>query len=416
MFRVTTGMLNDTMLYNVQTNLQRMDRVQDQIATGKKAHLPHLDPGGVTNSMLFKSRITELDKFTANVADADSRLQFYDTALDSTGQILHRLRELAVQQANGIFNADDRKNAASEVDQLLRQLIDIGNTRYKNETIFSGHKSTTLPFKVYMEKVPGSPHGMINRVEYQGDIGRQTREIEQLQYIDTNLVGNKVFWGDNMTVHSSTPGTNYTAARDQVFRINNVPIDIKAGDNLRVIVQKINDANLPVHASIDNTRGANLLVIETTDPHQLWVEDIKGGTIMQDLGIIGLGSNIPPQNFSTTARVSGGSMFDQVIAFRNALLVNDQKTIGGLHLAKLDEAVRQISRYRGEVGALSSRMDAVKRRLVTDQVYMKDILSKTEDVDMAEATTNLKMLEFVHKASLQVGSRVIPPTLLDFLR
>lgn len=416
MFRVTTGMLNDTMLYNVQTNLQRMDRVQDQIATGKKAHLPHLDPGGVTNSMLFKSRITELDKFTANVADADSRLQFYDTALDSTGQILHRLRELAVQQANGIFNADDRKNAAAEVDQLLRQLIDIGNTRYKNETIFSGHKSTTLPFKVYMEKVPGSPHGMINRVEYQGDIGRQTREIEQLQYIDTNLVGNKVFWGDNMTVHSSTPGTNYTAARDQVFRINNVPIDIKAGDNLRVIVQKINDANLPVHASIDNTRGANLLVIETTDPHQLWVEDIKGGTIMQDLGIIGVGSNIPPQNFSTTARVSGGSMFDQVIAFRNALLVNDQKTIGGLHLAKLDEAVRQISRYRGEVGALSSRMDAVKRRLVTDQVYMKDILSKTEDVDMAEATTNLKMLEFVHKASLQVGSRVIPPTLLDFLR
>jgi flagellar hook-associated protein 3 FlgL len=409
-------MLNDTMLYNVQTNLQRMDRVQDQIATGKKAHLPHLDPGGVTNSMLFKSRITELDKFSANVADAESRLQFYDTALDSTGQILHRLRELAVQQANGIFNADDRKNVASEVDQLLRQMIDIGNTRYKNETIFSGHKSTTLPFKVFLEKVPGSPHGMINRVEYQGDIGNQTREIEQLQYIDTNLVGNKVFWGDNMMVHSSTPGTNFTAARDQVFRINNVPIEIKAGDNLRVIVQKINDANLPVHASIDNTRGANLLVLETTDPHQLWVEDIKGGTVMQDLGIIGLGSNIPPQNFSTTARVSGGSMFDQIIAFRNSLLVNDQKAIGGLHLAKLDGAVRQISRYRGEVGALSSRMDSVKRRLVTDQVYMKDILSKTEDVDMAEATTNLKMLEFVHKASLQVGSRVIPPTLLDFLR
>jgi len=416
MFRVTTGMLKDTMLYNVQHNQRRMSRVQNQIATGLKAHKPHHDPIGVTNSMQLKSRLTGLKKYRSNAIDSDSRLKFYDTAIESTGQILHELRTMAVQHANGTYTDFDRKAAASKVDQLLKQMLQIANTRYKDETLFSGHKTTTLPFRAFIETVPGSPHGLINRVEYQGDIGRHTREIEQLQYMDINLVGNKVFWGDNMKVHSSTPGTNYTAARDQVFRIDGVAVNVMAGDNLRVIVQKINATNLPIHASIDNTRGTNLLVLESTSPHQLWVEDIRGGTVMQDLGIIGRGGNTPPGNFSTTAKVDGGSIFDQVIAFRNALLANDREKIGSMHLGKLDAAMKQIIHARGEVGAMTSRLDAVQKRLYTDQVNTTDILSKTQDVDLAEATTRLKMLEFVHKASLQVGSRIIPHTLLDFLR
>ena len=404
------------MLYNVHKNERKMSRVQNQIATGLKAHKPHHDPIGVTNAMQLKSRLVGLKKYRANSLDADSRMKFYDTALASTGQILQRLRELAVQSAHGTYTGFDRKAAASEVDQLLRQMIQIANTRYKDETIFSGHKTTTLPFRAFTEKVPGSPHGMINRVEYQGDIGRHVREIEQLQNMNINLVGNKVFWGENMSVRSTTPGTNYTAAKDQVFRVDGVEVNIKAGDNLRVIVQKINATNLPIHASIDNTRGTNLLVLESTSPHQLWVEDIRGGTVMQDLGIIGRGSNIPPKNFSTTAKVAGGSIFDQVIAFRNALLVNDQKKIGSMHLGKIDQAMKQIIHSRGKVGAMTSRLDAVQKRLYTDQVNTTDILSKTQDVDLAEASTRLKMLEFVHKASLQVGSRIIPHTLLDFLR
>ena len=60
MFRVTTGMLKDTMLYNLGTASRSVDEIQNQIATGKKAEFPHQDPGGVINSMLFKSRLSEL--------------------------------------------------------------------------------------------------------------------------------------------------------------------------------------------------------------------------------------------------------------------------------------------------------------------------------------------------------------------
>ncbi len=416
MFRVTTGMLKDTMLYNLGVAHREMNIAQNQIATGKKAEFPHQDPSGTINSMLFKSRITELAQFQENIDDGESRLRFYDTALQSTGDILKRLKELAVQAANGTYNDDDRKIAAAEVDQLLKQMIDIANTRYKDETIFSGFRTGELPFKVVYEKVPNSPHALINRVEYQGDIGIQKREIEQEQYVGVNLPGNRVFWGDEMRISSTTPGTDYRATRDQVFRIDGVPVEVKTGDTLAVIVQKINAHHIPVHASIVNTRGANLLVLETTDPHQVWIEDIEGGSVMQDLGVIGRGSNLPPKNFSPTARVSGGSIFDQVIDFRNALLSNDVDALGSMHMGRLEGAIKQITRYQGEVGALDSRLDSVKKRLAMDQVNMTDVLSRTEDIDMAEAITRLRMMENIERSSMQIGARVIPQTLLDFLR
>jgi flagellar hook-associated protein 3 FlgL len=409
-------MLKDTMLYNLGVAHRDMNRIQTQLETGKKAEFPHQDPSGVITSMLFKSRITELRQFQENIDDGESRLLFYDTALDSAGAILNRLKELAVQLAHGIYNADDRKIAAGEVDQLLHHLIEIANTRYRDEAIFGGFKTSESPFRAIYEKVPHSPYALINRVEYHGDIGVQKREIEQMQYVGINIPGNRVFWGDNMYVSSTVPGTDYQASRDQVFRISGVRIDVKVGDTLPVIVQKINAAHIPVHASIDNTRGTNLLVLETTDPHQLWVEDIQGGSVMQDLGIIGRGSSLPPKNFSSTARVHGGSLFDQVIDFRNALLANNSESVGSLHLARIDSAIRHISRYRGEVGALEARLGSVKRRLAMDQVNMTDVLSRAEDVDAAQAIMELRMAEHKERMTMQIGARIIPQTLLDFLR
>ena len=132
--------------------------------------------------------------------------------------------------------------------------------------------------------------------------------------------------------------------------------------------------------------------------------------------MIGRGSNLPPKNFSPTARVSGGSIFDQVIDFRNALLSNDVDALGSMHMGRLEGAIKQITRYQGEVGALDSRLDSVKKRLAMDQVNMTDVLSRTEDIDMAEAITRLRMMENIERSSMQIGARVIPQTLLDFLR
>jgi flagellar hook-associated protein 3 FlgL len=45
-----------------------------------------------------------------------------------------------------------------------------------------------------------------------------------------------------------------------------------------------------------------------------------------------------------------------------------------------------------------------------------ELPSRVAGIDMAQAATDLKWLEFAHQASLQTAAKIIPPTLLDFLR
>jgi flagellar hook-associated protein 3 FlgL len=51
-----------------------------------------------------------------------------------------------------------------------------------------------------------------------------------------------------------------------------------------------------------------------------------------------------------------------------------------------------------------------------DRTFMTELLAKNESVDLPEAIMNLKWLESVHNYALNIGSRIIRPTLMDFLR
>lgn len=71
---------------------------------------------------------------------------------------------------------------------------------------------------------------------------------------------------------------------------------------------------------------------------------------------------------------------------------------------------------RAELGARYNRIEMVEDRLGSQNEIATKILSDNEDVDMSEAITNLIMQESVHQAALATGSRIMQPTLMDFLR
>jgi len=254
---------------------------------------------------------------------------------------------------------------------------------------------------------------MIVGVEYRGNIGQQLREVERSQYIDVNLPGNKVFWGTNMTVTGSVDNSGYRATTDQVFKIDGQTIRVAAGDTIDDIIDKINNASLEVKAS---KIGQDFASLHTTNPHQVWLEDIEGGTVLRDIGLINPDKANPPNNFAETARVSGLSVFDVLIKLRNDMIAGDQLEISGRDLGNLDEGLNNILRYRAEVGARQNRMDEHEKRVVWDQTYMTELLSKSEGVDMPEAIVNLKYLEAVHQYALNIGARLMKPTLMDFMR
>jgi flagellar hook-associated protein 3 FlgL len=422
MMRITDLMKNNTLVSNVNRHQYEMDKVQNQLATGQRIRQPSDDPGAATNQMFFRTRVEELDQFQANIEDGHSRLMLMDGELDRVGAIFQRVRVLAVQASNGIYqgdNAFELKNAmAKEIDQHLRALIDIANGRDAvGRPMFGGDIVERMPFEPVVSNIRGGKgielDNMIVGVEYRGNIGQQLREVERSQYIDVNLPGNKVFWGTNMTVTGSVDNSGYRATTDQVFKIDGQTIRVAAGDTIDDIIDKINNASLEVKAS---KIGQDFASLHTTNPHQVWLEDIEGGTVLRDIGLINPDKANPPNNFAETARVSGLSVFDVLIKLRNDMIAGDQLEISGRDLGNLDEGLNNILRYRAEVGARQNRMDEHEKRVVWDQTYMTELLSKSEGVDMPEAIVNLKYLEAVHQYALNIGARLMKPTLMDFMR
>ena len=69
-----------------------------------------------------------------------------------------------------------------------------------------------------------------------------------------------------------------------------------------------------------------------------------------------------------------------------------------------------------EIGGRMNRLDLMENRYKTDALNYETVKSGIEDIDMAEVTMQFKMTEAVYMAALSVGSRIIQPSLLDFLR
>lgn len=422
MMRITDLMKNNQLVRNTTRHQMQFDEVQNQLATGQRIRRPADDPAAATNQMFFRTRVNELDQFDRNLTDARSRLDLIDGQLAGVTDIMQRVRVLSVQASNGIYQGDNhfelRQAIAKEIDQHLRQMVELANGRDSTgRALFGGHVVERLPFETVQGNVEGLQglelENVITAVRYRGDIGKQLREVERDQYLDVNLPGNKVFWGTNMTVTGTVDNSAYQATADQVFKIDGVEIHVAAGDTIDDVIDKINNSNLEVKAS---KIGADNISLHTSSPHQIWLEDVGNGTVLKDIGLVNPVEGEPPNNYAESARVNGLSMFDMLIKLRNDLVAGDQLEIGGRDLANIDETINNLLRYRAEVGARQNRVEDHTRRVSWDKTYMQELLAKSEGIDYPETIINLKWLETVHQYSLNVGARIIRPQLMDFLR
>ena len=93
----------------------------------------------------------------------------------------------------------------------------------------------------------------------------------------------------------------------------------------------------------------------------------------------------------------------------------DQKGLSGL-LGQIDTRMDKMLTVRAQIGARVNRVEIVQSRLSDVNINLQKMQSKVEDIDMAEAITNMTTLENVYQASLSAGAKIIQPSLVDFLR
>lgn len=85
-------------------------------------------------------------------------------------------------------------------------------------------------------------------------------------------------------------------------------------------------------------------------------------------------------------------------------------------LSDLDAAMQRTNKGLATIGAATNRIDTAMVRNQDEQMALKGELAKVEDVDLAEAIMNLQTQEVAYQATLGALSRVLQPSLMDFLR
>ncbi|MFC0272214.1 flagellar hook-associated protein FlgL [Metabacillus herbersteinensis] len=95
----------------------------------------------------------------------------------------------------------------------------------------------------------------------------------------------------------------------------------------------------------------------------------------------------------------------------NGKLENSDELLG-----QLDIHFDTMSSERSELGARYNRLELIDSRIADQEIIANRILSDNEDADIERVITDLTIQESVHRASLAVSSKIIQPTLIDFLR
>jgi flagellin len=164
----------------------------ERLSSGQRINRAADDASGLAVSEKMRSQIRGLNQAERNIQNGVSFIQTSEGYLQETQDILHRLRELSVQSANGIYTDEDRMQIQVEVSQLIDEV-----NRIASHAQFNGMNIMTGAF---------AQDSAINRV-MQFQVGANMDQNEQV-YIGTmtaQALGLQNAQGDGGVINIATP-------------------------------------------------------------------------------------------------------------------------------------------------------------------------------------------------------------------
>lgn len=414
MTRISSQINNSDTQYHLRRQEVNSNRLSNQIGNQSRISSLRDDPIAAGHLVRYQSYQGRVERFEKNAQTLADQFNVREGYINQNLQIMQRVRELAVGGASGTYTPDDLKNMATEVNELLKELVQNANAVGPDgNTLFSGTRTKGVAFDVVMGNVPGANEALIENVRYNGNVGINKVEVDENAYLEVDSSGNKTFWAEPQRLMGQRDLSSWQALEDGVIGIDGVDVKVSSGDNVYALAAKINDSGVAVKAEIDPVTGG--LNLTTTDSHQIWLED-KSGSSLSDIGMIKDKSQLPPYNIGNGVRVSGGSLFDSVIALRDAMLRGDNESIGGRVLGTIDQGISNLTTRLAKSGSDYERAANNIERSKTNNLNVTALVSREGDIDITKAITDMKMMEYVNQATLSNAGKMYSSTLLDYMR
>lgn len=404
MIRISSQQVFSSGINRLQELNSSLNNTQQQISSGKRVNKPSDDPVAAARILKLDQELSRVTTYERNVSLADNRLKQEENSLASAIDVIQRIRELTVQAGNGSLSPNDRESISSEMKERLGQLANIGNTRdASGEYIFSGFQGSVQAFQQNDE----------GKYVYQGDEGQRVLEIDDGVTVPISDHGKGIF----VDVPAAVTGSH----------TNNVSGGFISG------VSVVNEADLSAGFS-GSVPGD--ITIEVDASGNIQAQDMDGTTLSVAPPVYESGEPFVVAGVEATlSDVTGGDgdTFTLNINKKQSVFGTIENLIAGLDsiekgtpegraayedmvaqsLTNLDNAQESIVLKQTELGGRMNAVESTKDFLADSSVYTNEIRSQLQDVDYAEAVSNLSFQSFVLQAAQQSFAQVSQLSLFD---
>lgn len=414
MIRISSQQIFSGGINRLQDINSNLVDTQQQISTGKRVNKPSDDPVAAARILKLDQEVRQVETYQRNATLADNRLKQEESALSSAVDIIQRVRELTVQAGSGSLSANDRLSISSELKERLGQLANVANTRdASGEYIFSGFQGQT----------PAFAKDEAGNWVYQGDEGQRVLEIDDGVTVPISDHGKGIFVDVPKAVSVTATSDNAATPGPAVGYISG--LEVLAPKDLKDAF----DPRVPDDLEVSVANNAGQLEITVTDPRTgtpLGTEPVTA--------LVGEEFNVAGMKLTVNDAQAGDS-FTLGISDKQSVFGTIENLIDGLEgiakgsprgnaendaliansLSNLDSAQESIILKQTELGGRLNAVESTQAFLEDSGLYTKEIRSQLQDVDYAEAISNLSFQSFVLQAAQQSFAQVSQLSLFDRL-
>lgn len=478
--RITSGMMINNALFNLNNNKKLLNTLNTQLGTTKKIQRPSEDPIIAIRALRLRSTYNEIEQYLGkNIPDARAWMQTSQEAIDSVNDVLTDITTYCNQGVNDYNTVEERENLVASLKELRNQIYADGDADYAGRTVFTGYKTdSTLTFQ---EDELDTNYTITETLDF-SKVSNDKRivglDISTTEYVAGSAITNEELHVINLAYNNLAVGTPTVTVNG-----NAVAVTVKSKENMGDMVYNVVPDNgvvyvpetgeLLVGNSIYENMATNGATLDCTynkegfhkgelrPEHYFDCTNHKKGVsytkkdqpinytinFNQSIQINSQGKDILTHDIGRDLDTIINSVTRAVevqnkIAEIEGLMTTttDESELAKLRtmldVAKLEltyaeenmgEAFSEgITNFTGhqdrlnvelsDLGARLQRLTLNEERLNDQKLNVKEQKSENEEIDSEITTVEFIAAQNVYDASLAASAKVVQQTLLDFLR
>jgi flagellin len=403
---INTNIASLTAQRNLANNQGTLATAMQRLSSGLRVNSAKDDAAGLAIAERMNTQVKGLTVASRNANDGISLSQTAEGALGKVGDMLQRMRELAVQAGNATNSTSDRKALQSEVSQLSSEIDRIAKT-----TTFNGTKILDGSFAGAVFQVGANAGDNISVGSLADARGADLGSVQFAQVSVANIDSAATVTG---YANAITDGDLSITVNGATTSIGPIPSASSGSERLGQVAAAINSksADTGVIAFVTKADNGNFSIELRSDRVQT--------------GVTPVAAAIPTINFGTTA--SQSTVGFTAPTFVAATSASDTKGVDTVDvstqagawtaLKKVDAAIDSVNSSRANLGALQSRFENAISTIAVQNENISASRGRIIDADFAMETANLSRAQILQQAGTAMVAQAnqLPQSVLQLLK